>query len=192
MTADSTAQRVDKLTLARQATSRAKTAQALAAVHRLHAAGDPVTFARVARTAAVSTWFTYNNDQVAAAVRAAQADQAEHGLSETPRPADRVTAASLRVDLEHARHENRALRGQIVQLRDALGRQLGAELEATSPADLLSRVRDLEHHNVQLAQRLVTSDGQRRDLEDQLVLTRADLAAARETLRRAIRAVPPP
>lgn len=191
MTSDAS-QRTDRLAAARRQASRAKTTQALAAVHRLHAAGEPVTFTRVARTAAVSTWFTYNNTEVATTIRKAQDDQTENGLREGPRPADRVTAASLRVDLEHARQEIRALKGQMVRLRDALGRQLGAELEATDPSSLLKRVRDLEHHNLELAQQLVTSDGQRRDLEGQLTLTGADLAAARETLRRAIRAVPSP
>ncbi len=113
-------------------------------------------------------------------------------MREEARPADRVTAASLRVDLEHARQEIRTLRGQIVQLRNALGRRLGAELEAVDPADLLNRVRELQQHNLDLAQQLVASDDQRRGLQDQVATTEADLAAARETLRRAIRAVPSP
>lgn len=191
MTSDAS-RRTDRLAAARRQASRAKTAQALAAVHRLHAAGEAVTFTRVARTAAVSTWFTYNNTEVVTAIREAQADQTENGLRESPRPADRVTAASLRVDLEHARQEIRGLKGQAVQLRDALGRRLGAELEAVDPAVLLHRLRDLEQHNLDLAQQLVTSDGRRRALEDELTSTKADLTAARETLRRTVRSVPSP
>ena len=41
----------------------------LKTVARLHTAGEPVTFARVARTANVSTWFTYDNTDVATAIR---------------------------------------------------------------------------------------------------------------------------
>ena len=91
-TSGSAVQRTDKLVLARREASRVKALRALETVARLHAAGDPVTFAPVARTANVSTWFTYNNPEVAAAVRKAQADQTKHGLRETPHLGDRVSA----------------------------------------------------------------------------------------------------
>lgn len=185
-------QRTDKLIAARREASRSKTARTLTTVARLRAAGEPVTFARVARTANVSTWFTYNNTEVAAAIRQAQADQTENGLVETPHPDDQVSAASLRVDLEHARHEVRTLKNQVRQLQRAVGRRLGAELEAVDPADLLTRVRDLEQHNLDLADQLATSEQRRRHSEDKLGTTTADLAAARETLRRTIRSVPSP
>ena len=187
-----TRRRTDKLIAARREASRVKTARTLATVARLHTAGEPVTFARVARTANVSTWFTYNNTAVAAAIRQARADQTENGLHETPHPDDRVSAASLRVDLEHARHEVRTLNNQVRHLQHAVGRRLGAELEAVDPADLLTRVRNLEQHNIDLADQLATSEQRRRFAEDELGTTTADLAAARETLRRTIRSVPSP
>lgn len=187
-----TSQRTDKLIAARREASRIKTTHTLTTVARLHTAGEPVTFARVARTANVSTWFTYNNTEVAAAIRQAQADQTENGLREVPHPDDRVSAASLRVDLQHARHEVRTLKNQVRQLQQAVGRRLGAELEAVDPADLLARVRDLEQHNLDLADQLATSEQRRRLSEDELGTTTADLAAARETLRRTIRSVPSP
>ena len=101
---------VRRLAEARAADSAAKTRQALAAVARLHAAGQRVTFTRVAEDAAVSTWFTYYQAAVAAAIRAAQQDQAEHGLHHTPSTQERVSATSLRTDLEHSRDEVRSLR----------------------------------------------------------------------------------
>lgn len=182
--------RLDKLTMARREASRAKTTQALAAVERLHAAGEPVTFARVARTAAVSTWFTYNNDQVAGAIRQAQADQAENGLRPLPQPAERVTAASLRVDLAHSRDEVRVLKEQIGHLHRALSSKLGAELEGVDSAAMLAKAKDLEQHNLDLARQLASSSNDRQLLQDQLTDAQADLAAARETLRRTIRPVP--
>lgn len=140
----------------------------------------------------MSTWFTYNNVDVAAAIRQAQADQTENGLREVPHPDDRVSAASLRVDLAHARYEIRTLNSQIRQLQQAVGRRLGAELEAVDPTDLLTQVRDLEQHNIDLADQLATSEHLRRLAEDELGTATADLAAARETLRRTIRSVPSP
>ena len=110
----------------------------------------------------MSTWFTYNNTEVAAAIRQARADQTENGLHEIPHPDDRVSAASLRVDLEHARQEIRTLKNQVRHLQHAVGRRLGAELEAVDPADLLARVRDLEQHNIDLADQLATSEQPRR------------------------------
>lgn len=190
MTTDAGSARVDKLRLARAADSTTKQQRALAAVEHLHAQGDRVTFARVARVSAVSTWFTYNNTHVALAIRRAQADQAENGLHITPRPAERVSAASLRVDLEHARDELRESKQENGQLRRTLSLRLGAELENTNPAELLDRLHEAERHSADLASRLTAATDHNHDLSDQLAATRDDLQAARESLRRAIRAVP--
>lgn len=189
-TLDPAAARLEKLQLARAADSQAKQQRAIAAVARLESRGDPVRFTDVARLAAVSTWFTYHNTAVAGAVRQAQAGQAEHGRHPAPSPAERVTAGSLRADLEHARHEVKSLREENGRLRHTLGLQLGAELEQTSPAELLDRVRDLETRNTDLTHRLADSTDQNRHLADRLTAAEEDVTAARESLRRAIRAVP--
>ena len=79
-----------------------------------------------------------------------------------------------------------------MQRQQALGRRVGAGLEAVDPADLLARVRHAERHSIDLADLLATSERQRRVAEDGLGTTTADLAAARETLRRTTRSVPSP
>ncbi len=176
-----------KLAEARARDSAGKTQQALAAVARLHTAGQRVTFARVAQDAAVSTWFTYHQPTVAAAIRTAQRDQAEHGLHHTPSPQERVSAASLRTDLEHSRHEVRALRQENEELRQSLATWLGIELTHPDPVELADRLRQVEQRNNELATDLDTATRQVRDLADQLTTAEESLTAAREGLRRMIR-----
>lgn len=165
----------------------AKTQQALAAVARLHAAGQRVTFAHVARDAAVSTWFTYHQEKVAAAIRAAQQDQAEHGLHHTPSTQERVSAASLRTDLEHSRDEVRTLRQENQRLRQSLAARLGIELTHPDPVELADRLRQVEQRNRELAADLDAATRRARDLQSQLVDSEENLTAAREGLRRMMR-----
>lgn len=179
--------RTRNLAEARACASAAKTQQALAAVARLHATGQRVTFARVAQDAAVSTWFTYHQATVAAAIRTAQQDQAEHGLHHTPSPQERVSAASLRTDLEHTRDEVRSLRQENTQLRKSLATRLGIELTHPDPVELADRLRQVEQRNHELAANLNTATRQTRDLADQLTAAEDSLVAAREGLRRMIK-----
>lgn len=178
---------VRRLAEARARDSAAKTQQALAAVARLHAAGQRVTFAHVARDAAVSTWFTYHQEKVAAAIRTAQQDQAEHGLHHTPSTQERVSAASLRTDLEHSRDEVRTLRQENQQLRRSLATRLGIELTHPDPVEMADRLRQVEQRNTELAAELDQHLRRSRQLEAEQAATHDELVAAREGLRRMIR-----
>jgi predicted nucleic acid-binding Zn-ribbon protein len=95
--------------------------------------------------------------------------------------------ASLRTDLALARDEIRRLRAERDKLRGRLRLQLGAEIDGPDPAELITRVADLESLTRQLlaerdARATEASHAQRRvrELED-------DLTAARESLRRVIK-----
>ena len=95
--------------------------------------------------------------------------------------------ASLRTELAVARDEIRRLRAEHDKLRARLRLQLGAEIDGPDRAELIARVASLEASSRQLAterdaRAAEASHAQRRtrELED-------DLAAARESLRRAIR-----
>lgn len=179
--------RTDKLIQARARDSATKTERAIATAARLQASGQQVTFARVAQDAAVSTWFTYNNEAVAAAIRDAQRDQAEHGLHATPSSLERVSAASLRTDLEHSRAEVRTLRDENQRLRQSLAARLGVELSHPDPTELAGRLRQVEQHNTELASQLSAANAQSRQAEAKLTTTQDELTAARESLRRMIK-----
>jgi hypothetical protein len=182
--------RAAALRAARAKDSQLKRRRALDAVHALETADAPITAAAVASIAGVSTWLVY-----AAGIRehlhAAQQRQAER--TQTPQtlpPRDRPAATpdSLRTDLAIARQEIRRLRAEHDQLRARLRLHLGAEIEGPDRAELITRVATLETVNRQLAAerdaRTTEADhAQRRihELDD-------ELTAARESLRRVIRA----
>lgn len=136
--------RITKLIAARQQASRDKHARTLQALDRLVDSGTPITFAAVAREAGVSTWLVYNKTELKQAITDAMnchAQQANPRRSPVPAQA---SAASLRTDLELARHEIAALRRSELKLRDRLRRTLGAEIEQIDRTELVARISDLE------------------------------------------------
>ena len=185
-----TPSRAQGMLAARAKASHDKRQQVLTAVQALEAAGTPVTPTAVAAAARVSTWLVYA-DGVREHIQAARCRQAERGHA--PGPAvppghgEPVTQASLRTELAVARDEIRRLRAEHDKLRARLRLQLGAEIDGPDRAELIARVASLEASSRQLAterdaRAAEASHAQRRtrELED-------DLAAARESLRRAIR-----
>lgn len=185
-----TPSRAQGMLAARAKASHDKRQQVLTAVQALEAAGTPVTPTAVAAAARVSTWLVYA-DGVREHIQAARCRQAERGHAPGPAvPPGRgepVTQASLRTELAVARDEIRRLRAEHDKLRARLRLQLGAEIEGPDRAELIARVASLEASSRQLATErdarvAEASHAQRRtrELED-------DLAAARESLRRAIR-----
>lgn len=177
------------LRAARERDSHDKRQRALEAVVALEAAGVPVTFLAVAKTAGVSTWLVYA-DGVRECVETARRRQADRGVAPAPSSVPTrhpTTPASLRTDLAVAREEIKVLRADRERLRQRLRLHLGAEIEGPDRAELITRVADLETVNRQLvAQRDArtaeagTAQQRIRELED-------ELTAARESLRRVIR-----
>jgi hypothetical protein len=178
------------LRAARASDSADKRRRALAAIHTLEAAGTPITVPAVAKTAGVSTWLLYT-DGLREHLDAARRRQAEHPgtpvSTATPRDQAPLTPAGLRTDLALARDEIRRLRAEHDKLRHRLRLQLGAEIDCPDPAELITRVADLESQTRQLlaerdARTAEANHAQRRiqELED-------DLTAARESLRRFIK-----
>lgn len=135
--------RTAKLIAARQRASRDKHAHTLHTLDRLQQSGARISFTAVAREAGVSTWLVYNNPELKQAIT----DAMKHPPHDdpTPRPAQSPTSqASLRTDLELARHEIAALRRSERKLRDRLQRILGAEIEQIDRSELVVRITDLE------------------------------------------------
>lgn len=184
--------RTDRLLEARRQASQTKQDQALAAVERLRSTGQAVTFTATSRTAAVSTWFAYNNPIVAEAIRRAQVDQAENGLQPHPHPQERVTAASLRTELGNSRQEVKDLRQENARLTAALSTRLGATLEQVDLDDIVARLSGAEDRNAHLGAELEVAAITVTDLKSQLATAQDELAAARDALRRSMHVVSVP
>ncbi|MEV7929011.1 DUF6262 family protein [Kitasatospora sp. NPDC088779] len=171
---------------ARRRDSRDKRARALAVVDALAARGEPVTFATVAKTAGVSSWLVYA-EGVREHIEAARARQA----ATDRRAGAAVTGAGtagLKTDLELARQEITALRGERDRLKGALRRQLGQQLDQAAAGDLVARIEELTQQNEALT---VERDTLRREnamLAEKLEEAEEDLIVARTSLRQMIRA----
>jgi hypothetical protein len=94
------------------------------ALRQLEAAGGPITFELVARTAGVSRAWLYNQPDICQAVQRLRA--AHRPTNGAPVPASqRATDASLLRRLEAAHARNRELAAEIRELRDQLARAYG-------------------------------------------------------------------
>lgn len=182
--------RVAALRAARTQDSQNKRRRVLAALHAMEKAGTPITAAKLAAAATVSTWLVYA-DGVREHLDSARRRQAEHPNLPAPAQAapgrEPATPASLRTDLAIARAEIRRLHAEHDKLRSRLRLHLGAEIEGPDRADLIARLAEVEAAARQLLTerdaRAAEADHakrQNRELED-------DLTAARESLRRVIR-----
>jgi hypothetical protein len=185
--------RVQRLRQARAADSKTKTRRGLDAVAGILAAGERVTVARVARKAAVSTWFVYNRPEVHQAVQAAMQEQARHGLpAAAVIPRQRVSEASLQTDLALAREEIKELKTERDRLRERVRLALGAEIDDVQRDEFLHRIRELESHNALLTAELAEQTERVGRLDRQAVELEDEVTAVRRALTRSIRAVPPP
>ena len=155
----------------------------------MKATGAPITFTAVAKAAGVSTWLVYA-EGIREHIDAARHRQAHHGAAPAPTPSAKrtTTSDSLRTDLAIAQEQIKTLRAERDKLQQRLRLQLGAELEAPDRAHLTARVADLEAINRQLVAerdaRAIEADTAKSrvaELED-------ELSAARESLRRVIKA----
>jgi hypothetical protein len=181
--------RAAALKAARAKDSQRKRQRTLAALQTLETTGAPITFTAVATAAGVSTWLVYA-DGIREHIDAARHRQAHHGAAPAPTPSAKrtTTSDSLRTDLAIAQEQIKMLRAERDKLNQRLRLQLGAELEAPDRAHLTARVADLEAINRQLVAerdaRAIEADTAKSrvtELED-------ELCAARESLRRVIKA----
>lgn len=178
------------LAAARARDSKIKRERALKACEALLADGIPITHTSVARKAQVSPWLTYNVAAIRSAIEQGRAKQERDGLA-TPiarsggRPASRAT---LHTDLLLARKNLADLRDENKVLRKRLERQLGAEVEGTTVAELLERVQDLERVHRRLNEEAADQDKVIALLRKTVAELEADSEAKSELIRSMVHA----
>ncbi|PKV78321.1 DUF6262 family protein [Nocardia fluminea] len=170
---------------ARERGSRDKRSRVLAVVDDMITRNHQITFAGVARAAAVSNWLVYapgireHIDQARARQQARPRHDRESGATASPE--------GLRTDLALARAEIVRLRAERDQLKATVQRQLGQQLDQLHTTDLITRIDELTEQNKTLATALETTKRTNTTLQEQLTETQDDLAAARTSLRRMIK-----
>ncbi|MER5359501.1 DUF6262 family protein [Streptomyces sp. NPDC002785] len=170
------------LAASRRADSLQKRQRVLDAVQRMLADGEPITFTTVARTAKVSTWLVYAEgvrEHVEAAIR-----QQEHEPVVARSDGRQASPASLKSDLLMAREEITTLRQERDRLREAVRQQLGRQLDQVGNQQLTARISELTNANRRLEQEIA----QLQPMKERVDELEKDLAAARSSLRKMIRA----
>jgi hypothetical protein len=175
----------DVLREARRRDSDRKRDQVFRTVDAMKREGAPINFAAVARTAKVSHWLVYADGvreyiETARSAQAAEPAQAKrHGRS--------ASEASLRTDLQLVKQDNRRLRQEIDQLKNALREQLGNRLEVASTESLRRRNDQLAEANNRYRSENACLTTELDEVRAQLAVAADELTATRTSLRRMIR-----
>jgi hypothetical protein len=176
---------VEVLRAARQRDSAEKRRRVLTAVQDLLESGEPITFAKVARMAGVSTWLAYApgvREHIERA-RTRQAARPHHQRQ----AGTAATSASHQTDLLLAREEIRQLRTQLAELRQGLRHDLGRQLDQLGSRDASLRVAELTRENQRLASAERQAAAENKALTARITELEDDVTAARTSLRRMIR-----
>lgn len=123
------AERIERLVALRRLDSQTKASQVLVALDAIVASGHAVNIAALARTAGVSRRFIYDHPELRAEAERRASEVADRHAGALAASA-RVTAASLRADLENAKATNHRLEADLTLLRRRLGLVLGQEVLA--------------------------------------------------------------
>lgn len=179
------------LVRARKEASAQKRRAVLDAIRDMQQSGVRITFAAVARHARVSEGLVHD-PTLKKSISEAIAHQQERGIDpEASRvPArSRVTADSLRQDLELARAEVRDLRKGNRALHSRLQRTLGAEAQVLTQQDALTRIDELERRNRDLLAEIDAAQTACRTLEAEKAALEEDLLASRAAHTRLMRQI---
>lgn len=159
----------------RQIASEHKRSLVLTATNAQLEAGRHPSIAGIARQAGVGRKFIYDHPDLRADIELEMAKAASRIASDVSATA-RVSAASLRAELENAREQNRRLSTQLRALEHRLSRAEGAGLVADEllPAHLVGEFADRK-----LADEVAQLKGQLFDTKEELRQNAEELDAAR-------------
>lgn len=169
---------------ARRGDSATKRARVLATLEQMLRAGTPITCASVARQARVSTWLVYAPG-IRETIDQARTRQRTQGPAEHP---PQASTQALQTDLALARAEIKRLRAERDQQQHQLRLALGARMDNLAKADLVARVDELTRVNAELVAAAAQHQADNQALTVRVTELEDDLAAARTSLRRMIRA----
>lgn len=175
--------RIDGMISARRHDSASKRQRVRATLQRMLDDQTPISFASVARQTGVSTWLVYAPG-VREDIEQARTQQRHRDATEP----HTIHNHGLETDLALARAEITRLRAEREQQQHQLRRALGARLDNLAKADLLARVDELTRHNNELAATTTQQLADNQALQTRVTELEDDLAAARTSLRRMIRA----
>ena len=176
----------DVLREARRRDSDRKRDHVFRTVDAMKRDGTPITFAGIAREAKVSQWLVYA-EGVREYIESARLSQAAEP-AQAKRTGHRASEASLRTDFELAKQDNRRLREEVDHLKKALREQLGSQLDVLSAESLRRRNDELTEANKHYRSENVRLATELSEVRGHLQITEDDLAGARASIRRLIRA----
>lgn len=175
------------LRASRHKDSQVKRGRVMAALEKLKAGGEPITFRGVARAAGVSPWLVYA-EGVREHVETAMAGQAK-AARRAAAAGGSASAASLACDLELARAQLKELRAERDTLKAAVQRGLGAALETAGTRELTARINELLAHGERLAAEKEAALTENVQLKAKLAESEGNLTAARTALKKMIKEV---
>ncbi|MFC8871159.1 DUF6262 family protein [Streptomyces sp. NPDC057148] len=182
--------RAAALKAARERDSQNKRRRVLEVLDSLQRTGTKITFARVAKEAGVSNWLAYSPG-LREPIEAARRRQEELGIEATADavpPQSRVSNASLKTDLALAQQQIKELREERNRLRERLRLQLGTELNHTNASELRDSMDELNRANAALTKDLQQAQVDNKALRATIEGLEDDLSAARQSLRKMMRA----
>ncbi|MEU2251019.1 DUF6262 family protein [Streptomyces sp. NPDC019224] len=182
--------RAAALKAARERDSQNKRRRVLEVLDSLQRTGTKITFARVAKEAGVSNWLAYSPG-LREPIEAARRRQEELGIEATADavpPQSRVSNASLKTDLALAQQQIKELREERNRLRERLRLRLGTELNHTNASALRDGMDELNRANAALTKDLQQAQADNKALRATIEGLEDDLSAARQSLRKMMRA----
>ena len=139
----------ERLARARRLDSETKVNRVLAVVAAMAEAGEGPRPAVVARRAKVSRRFIYDHKELLAEIQLRRLEVSAR-FTDAVNAGTRITAASVRAELEHAKAQNRRLQEEngrlMLRLSQALGEEVRAEMAGQGVVEdnaLLARVEEL-------------------------------------------------
>ena len=171
------------LVAARRRDSELKRKAVVSALEDLVQEGAPITMLSVARRAKVSTWLVYSPGirEVIENARSTAPAQPRQKAEAHP------TSASLRTDLKLARAEIRKLRHERDELKVALRRRIGEQVESIPANELQKRIHELTAANQDLVAAARTHETElaslRRERDNALDAAAATRAALKQMMR---------
>lgn len=173
------------LAASRRETSLRKRQAVFDTLAAIAAEGEPITFTKLARRSAVSTWLVYAEgvrEHVQAAI-----DRQDFQPAAALADGRTASSAGLKAELAMSRAEVAELRSERDRLREALRANLGRQLDQVGNRTLIERITELTEQARCLERSEAEARAQGTELTERVRELEGELAAARTSLRTILR-----